>query len=111
MPTFMLVVHIHQPVALLSLMAALNIVANLSGVPALVVITESLRKDVRGVGVATIYATAVAVFGGTTQPIVAWLDHVTGNPLAIAWYLMGATCVGLVASILIAETVISKRPT
>jgi MFS family permease len=106
MPVFILVVRIHQPAALLGLMAGLSIIGNLSGVPALIIITESLRKDVRGVGVATIYATAVAVFGGTTQPIVAWLDHVTGNPLAIAWYLMGASCVGLVASILIRETVI-----
>jgi MFS family permease len=106
LPTFMLVVRIHQPAALLGLMAGLSIIGNLSGVPALIILTESLRKDVRGVGVATIYATAVAVFGGTTQPIVAWLDHVTGNPLAIAWYLMGASCVGLVASILIRETVI-----
>jgi MFS transporter, MHS family, citrate/tricarballylate:H+ symporter len=111
LPTFMLVVNIHQPVALLSLMAALSIIGNLSGVPAIIIITESLRKDVRGVGVATIYATAVAVFGGTTQPIVAWLDHVTGNPLAIAWYLMGATCVGLISSILIAETVIRDKRT
>jgi len=105
------VVHIHQPAALLALMAGLNIVGNLAGVPALIAITESLRKDVRGVGVATIYATAVAVFGGTTQPIVAWLDHVTGNPLAIAYYLMAGTAVGLIASILIAETVIREKPT
>jgi MFS family permease len=111
MPAFMLVVRIHQPAALLGLMALLNVIGNLSGVPALIIITESLRKDVRGVGVATIYATAVAVFGGTTQPIVAWLDHVTGNPLAIAWYLMGATCVGLIASILITETVIRETRT
>jgi MHS family citrate/tricarballylate:H+ symporter-like MFS transporter len=110
MPTFMLIVHIHQPAALLGLMAALSIIGNLSGVPAIIIITESLRKDVRGVGVATIYATAVAVFGGTTQPIVAWLDHVTGNPLAIAWYLIGASCVGLLASILIRETVIRPAP-
>jgi len=110
LPTFWLVVHIHQPVALLSLMAALNVIGNLAGVPALIAITESLRKDVRGVGVATIYATAVAVFGGTTQPMVAWLDHVTGNPLAIAYYLMAGTAVGLIASILIAETVIREKP-
>ena len=108
-PTFMLVVRIHEPVSLLGLMAALSIIGNLSGVPAIIIVTESLRKDVRGVGLATIYATAVAVFGGTTQPIVAWLDQVTGNPLAIAWYLVGASLVGLTASILIRETVI--RPT
>ena len=86
----------------------LSIIGNLSGVPAIIIITESLRKDVRGVGLATIYATAVAVFGGTTQPIVAWLDQVTGNPLAIAWYLIAGTLVGLIASILMVETV--QRP-
>jgi hypothetical protein len=40
--------------------------------------------------------------------VVAWLDHVTGNPLAIAWYLMAGAAVGLVASILMVETV--ERP-
>ena len=92
-------------------MASLNILANLSGVPALVAITESLRKEFRGVGVATIYATAVCIFGGTTQPIVAWLGHVTHNPLAIAYYLMAATAVALLASVLVVETVLPRpRP-
>jgi hypothetical protein len=77
-------------------------------VPALVALTESLRKEVRGVGVAVIYATAVSVFGGTTQFVVAWLDHATGNPLAIAWYLMAATVVALVASVFMVETVRPK---
>ena len=46
------------------------------------------------------------MFGGsTTQYIVAWLDQATGNPLAIAWYLMAATVVALIASLLMAETV------
>jgi len=89
-------------------MAGLSIIGNLSGVPALIILTESLRKDVRGVGVATIYATAVAVFGGTTQPIVAWLDHATGNPLAIAWYLMAGTLVALISSALMKETVLER---
>jgi MFS family permease len=105
LPTFMLVVRIHQPAALLALMAGLNVVANLAGVPMLVALVESLRKDIRGVATGTIYASAVALFGGTTQPIVAWLDQATGNPLAIAWYLMGGTAVTLIASALMAETV------
>jgi MFS family permease len=109
LPTFMLVVRIHQPVALLGLMAGLNVVANLAGVPAFVALVESLRKDIRGVAAGTIYATAVAVFGGATQPIVAWLDQVTGNPLAIAWYLMAGTAVALIASMLMVETVTPKR--
>jgi MHS family citrate/tricarballylate:H+ symporter-like MFS transporter len=108
LPTFWLVVQIHQPVALLALMAGLNVIGNLAGVPAFVALVESLRKDVRGVATATIYATAVAVFGGTTQPIVAWLGHVTGDPLAIAWYLMAGTLVALIASLLMKETVLDR---
>ena len=36
--------------------------------------------------------------------IVTWLIHETGNPLAMAWYLTGATVVGLIAMILIIES-------
>jgi len=104
-PTFMLVVKIREPALLLALMAGLNFVANIALVPAFVALVEALRKDIRGIATGTIYATAVAVFGGTTQPIVAWLDHVTGNPMAISWYLMAGALVGLIASILMPETV------
>jgi len=105
MPVFLIITHSRNPVVLLTLLGSLNILANLAGVPALVALTESLRKEIRGVGVAVVYAAAVSVFGGTTQFVVAWLDHVTANPLAIAWYLMGATVVALIASVLMVETV------
>ncbi len=109
LPTFMLVVRIREPAVLLSLMALLNVVANLALVPAFVALVESLRKDIRGVATGTVYAVTVAVFGGTTQPLVAWLDHATGNPLAIAWYLMAGTAVGLVAALAMPETVVRLR--
>jgi hypothetical protein len=109
LPTFMLVVKIREPALLLGLMAGLNFVANIALVPAFVALVESLRKDIRGLATGTIYATAVAVFGATTQPIVAWLDQVTGNPLAIAWYLMAGALVGLAASALMPETVRPAR--
>jgi MFS family permease len=109
LPVFLIVTHSGSMAVLLTLMGGLNILSNLAGVPALVALTESLRKEIRGVGVATVYATAVAVFGGTTQPIVAWLGHVTHNPLAIAWYLMAATVVALIASVLMVETVGRER--
>ena len=72
--------------------------------PALVALTESLRKEIRSVATATVYATAVAVFGGTTQPVVAWLGEVTHNHLAIAYYLMAGTLVALIASVLMVES-------
>jgi MFS family permease len=108
LPTFVAVVRIREPVLLLTLMAVLDVVANLALVPAFVALVESLRKDIRGVATGTIYAVTVAIFGATTQPVVAWLDHATGNPLAIAWYLMAGALVGLIASIAMPETV--RRP-
>jgi len=44
------------------------------------------------------------VFGGTTQFVVAWLIHATGNPLAPAWYLIASSAIGIVAILMIAET-------
>jgi hypothetical protein len=67
-------------------------------------ITESLRKEVRVLGMGAVYATAVAVFGGSTQPIIASLIEFTGDPLSPAWYMMGFAVVGLIASIMTRET-------
>jgi predicted MFS family arabinose efflux permease len=103
-PVFVAVIHYRTGPVLLGLLGGLNFVGNLAGVPALVAVTESLRKEIRSVGVAAIYATAVSIFGGTTQFVVAWLDEVTHNPLAIAWYLVAATCVALFASVLMRES-------
>jgi MFS family permease len=111
LPVFMIITHTRSEAVVLTLLGGLNILANLSGVPALVALTESLRKEIRGVGVATVYATAVCIFGGSTQFVVHWLDTVTNNPLAIAWYMMAATLVALVASVFIAETVAPRART
>ncbi len=52
----------------------------------------------------TVYAVALAVFGGTTQPVITALIHLTGDPMAPAWYMMGATAVGIAAIGLMTET-------
>ena len=51
-----------------------------------VALVEGLPKEIRGGAFATIYAVAIAGFGGTAQLIVTWLIHVTGN--ALAWLCM-----------------------
>ena len=58
----------------------------------------------RGGIFATVYATSIAVFGGSTQPFIAWLTHVTGNPLAPSWYLLFATALSIVAMMMMAES-------
>jgi hypothetical protein len=56
--------------------------------------------------VGVIYATAVAVVGGTTQPAIEALIHWTGDRLAPAWYVMVFTAIALVASLMMRESVV-----
>ncbi|MGL3213414.1 MFS transporter [Bradyrhizobium sp. BR 1433] len=66
--------------------------------------TEALPQSIRGGVFATIYAVAIATFGGTAQLVVTWLLHVSGDPLAPSWYLLLAAAVGIVAMSLMPET-------
>ncbi len=43
---------------------------------------------VRTTGMSVVYGLGISVFGGFAQFFVTWLLHVTGNPMAPAWYLM-----------------------
>jgi MFS family permease len=103
-PAFFLLVRNHDAVTLLGATAVITFTSALSTAAMFVSISESLRKEVRVLGMGAIYATAVAVFGGSTQPIVALLIEATGNPLAPAWYMMAFTAIGLLASVLTRET-------
>jgi hypothetical protein len=60
-------------------------------------ITQSLPTSMRAGALSIIYATAIAVFGGSTQFVVKALIDATGNPLAPAWFMTGALVVGAVA--------------
>lgn len=67
-------------------------------------LSESLPKTIRGAGFGTIYSFSIAAFGGTTQLVITWLIHVTGNPLAPAWYLTGAAAIAQIALMLLPES-------
>ncbi|KAG1222191.1 hypothetical protein G6F68_020713 [Rhizopus microsporus] len=49
---------------------------------------EFFPARVRSEGLSLAYNVAVMIFGGFAQFFVTWLLHVTGNPMAPAWYLM-----------------------
>jgi hypothetical protein len=72
--------------------------------PVIVALTEALPQRVRSGVVATAYAFAISVFGGSTQFVITWLIRRSGDPLAPAWYWMGAIVLGLVAASLMPET-------
>ncbi len=90
-----------------SLIAGMTLLGALSSIwfgSFLAALAEALPKAIRSTGFGTIYAVAIAVFGGTTQLVVTWLIHVTGSSIAPAWYLIGATAVGQIAMMLFPET-------
>ena len=107
-PVFLWVVDSRNSFALLGGLGLLALIGSIPYSAFYVALAEGLPKNIRGGAFATIYAVAIAIFGGTAQLIVAWLTEVTGNALAPAWYLLLATAAGLCAMIFMPETAPSK---
>jgi MFS transporter, MHS family, citrate/tricarballylate:H+ symporter len=103
-PVFLWIVDARSAFALLGGLGLLALVGNIPYSAFFVALAEGLPKHVRGSVFATLYAVAIAAFGGTAQLVVTWLIHATGSPLAPAWYMLVATAVGLVAMAMIPET-------
>jgi MFS family permease len=103
-PTFMAINYFRTPATLYAATALLTAVIGLGQAPLTTAIIESLPRRVRAGALGTMYALAVAVFGGSTQFMVAWLIGFTGNLLVPGWYLLGAAAVGLAAMTLTRET-------
>ena len=94
-----------SPAATPGLIVAINMALNLlfgAGIgAAYAFLSEAFPKLVRSSGLAIAYALGTTVFGGTTQFVVAWLIHVTGNPLVPAWYQIVANAASIVGIILL----------
>lgn len=103
-PAFLLMIRNRDAATLLCATAIIATLNALSAGATLAAITEALPLRVRSASLGTVYAIAIAAFGGTTQLIITWLLHVTNSPLAPAWYLTGATLIGAVAMALMKET-------
>ncbi len=107
-PAFLWIVDTQSAWALLGGFGLLSMIGSIPYSAFYVALAEGLPQNIRGGAFATIYAVAIATFGGTAQLVVAWLTQVTGNPLAPAWYLLLAAAVGLVAMMLMRETAPEK---
>lgn len=103
-PVFLWIVETRSAMSLLGGFGFLSLVGSIPYSAFYVALTEGLPQNIRGGAFATIYAVAIATFGGTAQLVVAWLTHATGNALAPAWYMLLATAVGLVAMAMMRET-------
>jgi hypothetical protein len=107
-PGFQYNVRHHDGASLLGVLGLMTTIGALGGGAVYAGLTESMHRNLRGAGVGMVYACAVAVFGGTTQPAIAWLTEVTKDPLAPAWYMLGATVVGLIAVLFMRESAPAK---
>ena len=103
-PAFLVINRDVSPVTLLAMTALLAVFAQSGGAVSLVAITEALPPRLRSATMATVYAVGVATFGGTTQPIVTWLMHATGDIFAPAWWLMATTVFCIGALLMLRET-------
>ena len=103
-PAFVWIVHAPGPLSLLFGFGVLSLIGALPFSAFYATFAEALPQEIRGGVFATIYAVAIASFGGTAQLVVTWLLHVTGEPLAPSWYLLLAGAIGLLAMALMPET-------
>jgi MFS family permease len=103
-PTFLWMVNAPGAWSLLFGFGVLSLIGSLPFTAFYAVFTEALPQNIRGGVFATVYAVAIASFGGTAQLVVTWLLHVSGDPLAPAWYLLFAGIIGLIAMNLMPET-------
>ena len=103
-PGFWMIEHFRNGPALWSVCAVLAATQTMAGTSALVSITEWLPRQVRAGGFGLIYASSIALFGGSTQFVAAWLTRLTGNPLVPAWYALAVLLLGLFALAHLPET-------
>jgi MHS family citrate/tricarballylate:H+ symporter-like MFS transporter len=103
-PAFWIVNRYPSPWIVYTMMGLIAALFALGTPPVIVALTEALPKKIRAGVVATTYAFAISVFGGSTQFVISWLIQRTGNPLAPAWYWIGALLLGLTAASLMPET-------
>jgi MFS family permease len=104
LPVFFWIIQTRGAPAIIVGTVSLGFLSSMSTGAFYAAVTETLPKAIRGRAFATIYASSIALFGGTTQLIITWLIQVTGNPMSLAFYLLAATVVGQASLWLILES-------
>jgi MFS family permease len=104
LPVFWAVNHFQSVLVFYAGMAWVAILFAIATPPIIIGLTESLPKRIRSGAVATIYAFAISIFGGTTQFVIDGLIRITHNPMAPAYYWLAACALGVGAAIMIRES-------
>lgn len=95
LPAFVLLLSFTTTAVLIFVTALLTLLGGLSAAAAMTALSEAFPNAVRSSGVAVSYAVSVAVFGGTTQFMLAWLIGTTGSRLSPAYYVIVSSMISL----------------
>jgi len=108
LPGFWIIGHFRTAIALYAVVAWLASIASLAVTPPIIMISETLPPSIRSGAVATVYAFAIAIFGGSVHSVITALIATTHNPMAPAWYWTGAALCFLIAVALTRESAPAK---
>lgn len=103
-PGFWAITRFPSAFTLYGVMGAISILFSFATPPVIIAITESFPRAIRSGAVATVYAFAISIFGGSTQFVITGLIKWTGNSMSPAYYWAGALLLGLLAMLLIPES-------
>jgi MFS family permease len=103
-PSFLVLDHFRSAIALLGVALVLSATHASGGAIPIMAIPEAMPPAVRSGANATVYALAIAIFGGTAQFNIAWLIRHTGDPLSPAYYWCVFAAVGVIAMALFPES-------
>ena len=98
-----------SPAMLLLTSGILGALVATASAPIVTAAIEGLPARWRAGAMGTIYAFAIAVFGGSTPFVVTWLTQITHDPLTPGWYLVAASVLGLAALGFLPETAPSRK--
>ena len=96
-PAFSLIIINGTAGILLPAVGILVFLQAVSGAVILVALAQAFPSSINSAGLSIVFATAVAMFGGTAQFVVTWLLDFTGDPFAVAWYLIITNLITVVA--------------
>lgn len=96
-PGFYLITTTNDASLIFLTIAVLAFFQAISGAVGIIALPECFPRAIRSSGLAITYALGVTIFGGTAQLIVTWLNDVTGNPIALAWYMVATNIITIVA--------------
>ncbi len=99
-PAYLLMTaHGSTPMTIILVNMGLNFISSMAFGGLYALMCEAFPKAVRSSGMSILYALGVAIFGATTQFVIAWLIAVTGNAMVPGFYTIVANLVMVAAVI------------